>query len=962
MSTSDDNVCSHVKVVIRVRPENRKEQEGKYRRVVHVVDKHVLVFDPKEEEFSFFRGHKSKHRDISKRQNKDLKFVFDGVFDENATQLDIFEHTTKTIIDGFLNGYNCTVLAYGATGAGKTHTMLGLPSEPGVMYLTMMDLYRRIDQIKDEKLCEIAVSYLEVYNEQIHDLLSNSGPLAVREDSQKGVIVQGLTLHQPKSAECILELLDYGNKNRTQHPTDLNATSSRSHAVFQIYLRQRDRTASINQNVRIAKMSLIDLAGSERISAANGKRICFREGANINRSLLALGNVINVLADSKSKKQHIPYRNSKLTRLLKDSLGGNCRTVMIAAVSPSSLSYEDIYNTLKYANQAKEIRSSLRSNVLSLDSHISQYAKICEQQKREIMMLKEKLKAYEEEKVAVPESRRLSLLAISSQQQAALERFEEILKSLFMNRAEIRRDCLKLEMQFKVNKLKAFHQAQYYHRIQLLHPEEQAEKATCKRERRLASLEAQQVQIERRKQEVENNFEENNNWLHRVENEMRLLSQNGHIPPVLHKDLQLCHLQLEVKDLRQQIEHMMYLISLQEQENKRSGRLMDTLLPAFHKQYRALKEAELVNHSIDSAFMEVKQLVQPVKGVVWADQTVEEELEPKYCEQLDFSKVLAFSYLVFKQNTPCNSEKRIQVDRHLESKNESKSQPATFSTVNAPEKSKENIEPTVKDLVRRPIRRKLLGSSTAAEKFSECSQLHPLKNSFSEEGICPLQQTPENQRTLTVENCFSVTVKEQQYQTASTQIYKKEGFDGTRVCLIPTQENAIDVALNVTTECSQAVMDSTVVLGVSNQECDSVLQEKYQPDSTGNFLERPGLPSLLNRNPFSIQNGKPSYMAMTFAAQRKRKLQSTTSTSALRENLQVPNGAKRVRQENLWTAKPLRVHRIEGNGKHINDNGKIGRKVVRSISEGNLSLVGAKEKKSNFVGSAKLFMHAPKKK
>uniref|UniRef100_A0ACB8G3P6 Kinesin-like protein kif18a n=1 Tax=Sphaerodactylus townsendi TaxID=933632 RepID=A0ACB8G3P6_9SAUR len=364
-----EDVCNHVKVVIRVRPENQKERDGNFKKVLQVVDKHMLVFDPKVEEVSFFHGKKLPHRDLNRKLNKDLKFVFDAVFDENSSQLEVFEHTTKTMLDGFLNGYNCTVLAYGATGAGKTHTMLGSPQDPGVMYLTMVELYNSMNRMKEEKHCAIAVSYLE-----------------------------------PKSAEEILQMLDYGNKNRTQHPTDVNASSSRSHAVFQIYLRQQDKTASINQNVRIAKLSLIDLAGSERARATNAKGARFREGANINRSLLALGNVINALADPKSKKQHIPYRNSKLTRLLKDSLGGNCRTIIIATVSPSSLFYDDTYNTLKYANRAKDIKSSLKSNIVSLDSHISQYAKICEEQKKEIIILKEKLRIYELGKASIPET------------------------------------------------------------------------------------------------------------------------------------------------------------------------------------------------------------------------------------------------------------------------------------------------------------------------------------------------------------------------------------------------------------------------------------------------------------------------------------------------------------------------------------------------------------------------------
>lgn len=168
-----------MKVVVRVRPENMKEKAAGFHKVVHVVDKHILVFDPKQEEISFFHGKKTINRDITKRQNKDIKFVFDAVFNETSTQLEVFEHTTKPIIRSFLNGYNCTVLAYGATGAGKTHTMLGSAAEPGVMYLTMLDLYKSMDEIKEEKVCSTAVSYLEVYNEQIRDLLVNSGPLAV---------------------------------------------------------------------------------------------------------------------------------------------------------------------------------------------------------------------------------------------------------------------------------------------------------------------------------------------------------------------------------------------------------------------------------------------------------------------------------------------------------------------------------------------------------------------------------------------------------------------------------------------------------------------------------------------------------------------------------------------------------------------------------------------------------------
>nr|XP_058904818.1 kinesin-like protein KIF18B [Kogia breviceps] len=386
---------SVVRVVVRVRPPTPRELESQRRPVVQVVDEQVLVFDPEEPDGGFLGLKWGSVHDGPKKKGKDLTFAFDRVFGEAATQQDVFHHTTHSILDSFLQGYNCSVFAYGATGAGKTHTMLGREGDPGIMYLTTMELYRRLEACREEKRLEVLISYQEVYNEQIHDLLEPKGPLAIREDPDKGVVVQGLSFHQPTSAEQLLGMLTRGNRNRTQHPTDVNATSSRSHAIFQIFVKQQDRIPGLTQALRVAKMSLIDLAGSERASSTHAKGERLREGASINRSLLALINVINALADAKGRKSHVPYRDSKLTRLLKDSIGGNCRTVMIAAVSPSSLAYEDTYNTLKYANRAKEIKLSLKSNVISLDCHISQYASICQQLQAEVATLREKLRVYE---------------------------------------------------------------------------------------------------------------------------------------------------------------------------------------------------------------------------------------------------------------------------------------------------------------------------------------------------------------------------------------------------------------------------------------------------------------------------------------------------------------------------------------------------------------------------------------
>uniref|UniRef100_A0A674P4W0 Kinesin-like protein n=1 Tax=Takifugu rubripes TaxID=31033 RepID=A0A674P4W0_TAKRU len=597
----------HVKVVVRVRPENEREKRENYENVVQVVDNHMLIFDPKKEDVSCFGSQRVRNRNITKKAKKDLKFVFDHVFNENSTQLDIFENTTKAVLDGLMNGFNCTVFAYGATGAGKTHTMLGSQDDPGVMYRTMKDLFKRMDDAKDEKEFAVAFSYLEVYNEQIRDLLANVGPLAVREDSSKGVVVQGLTLHQPKSAEHILEALDSGNRNRTQHPTDMNATSSRSHAVFQIYLRQQDKTASLNHNVCIAKMSLIDLAGSERASATNAKGARLREGANINRSLLALGNVINALADPKSKKAHIPYRDSKLTRLLKDSLGGNCRTVMIANVSPSSKSYDDTHNTLKYANRAKEIKSSLKSNVVSLDSHIGQYAIICEKQRQEILQLKQKIKAYEEKNSS------LGVSKVSSQNHTEVKRVSEALQQVFSGRAQIRREQLDLERQLKENELRQHYCEKDNLYVQHFCAKDKTEKATCKYERKIASLRAQQQHICKRLKEAETRLLDNDGWLHRVENDIKMLN---------------------------------------------------ILLPAYSRSYAALNRAGLITATDETENQELKNLVLRERAVVWADQggsgnplSSEKKGEGRHetgGTVLELAPALSFSQLLYHSNSPCS--------------------------------------------------------------------------------------------------------------------------------------------------------------------------------------------------------------------------------------------------------------------------------------------------------------------
>ncbi|KAI0474668.1 kinesin motor domain-containing protein [Xylaria cf. heliscus] len=359
-------------------PAPKLKQSG-IRSVIRVIDDRCLVFDPPEDNpvHRFSRSVVPNGKKV-----KDQTFGFDRVFDENTTQTEVYEATTKCLLDSVLDGYNATVFAYGATGCGKTHTITGTTQMPGIIFLTMQELFEKIADCSDEKQTEISLSYLEIYNETIRDLLVPGGSkqgLMLREDSNQAVTVQGLSSHHPKNVQEVMDMIVLGNEYRTVSPTDANATSSRSHAVLQINVAMKDRNAAVNEPHTMATLSIIDLAGSERASATKNRGERLIEGANINKSLLALGGCINALCDPR-KKSHVPYRNSKLTRLLKFSLGGNCKTVMIVCVSPSSVHFDETQNTLRYANRAKNIQTKVTRNVFNVNRHVKDFlVKIDEQ-------------------------------------------------------------------------------------------------------------------------------------------------------------------------------------------------------------------------------------------------------------------------------------------------------------------------------------------------------------------------------------------------------------------------------------------------------------------------------------------------------------------------------------------------------------------------------------------------------
>ncbi|XP_069786281.1 kinesin-like protein KIF19 isoform X2 [Narcine bancroftii] len=439
-----------MKVALRIRPINETEVEEGATIIAHKVDEQMVVLmDPMEDPDNILRANRSREK----------SYMFDVAFNYTATQDDVYRSTTKDLIEGIISGYNATVFAYGPTGAGKTYTMLGTDNEPGIYVRTLNDLFKCIEETNDDMECTVSMSYLEIYNEMIRDLLNPlSGFLDLREDSKGGIQIAGITEVSTINAKEIMQLLMKGNKQRTQEPTAANKTSSRSHAVLQVTVRQKSRIKNILQEVRIGRLFMIDLAGSERASQTQNRGKRMKEGAHINRSLLALGNCINALSE-KGGNKYVNYRDSKLTRLLKDSLGGNSRTTMIAHISPASSSFEESRNTLTYADRAKNIKTRVKRNLMNVSYHIAQYTNIISDLRSEIHRLKKKIDA---QRIQQTKNDKADIRNVQAEVQFHSSRYDrremetlrEHLLTAFREQMEIRRNLLELDssnMQIQVD-------------------------------------------------------------------------------------------------------------------------------------------------------------------------------------------------------------------------------------------------------------------------------------------------------------------------------------------------------------------------------------------------------------------------------------------------------------------------------------------------------------------------------
>ncbi|XP_063147390.1 kinesin-like protein KIF28 [Candoia aspera] len=349
-----------VKVAVRVRPFSQREKNAGSRCVISMNSSTTSIHDPKNpshvKSFTFDLAYWS-HSGFLKDQ--DGKLVSSGPNSRYTGQREVFHDLGAGVLNNAWQGYNATLLAYGQTGSGKSYSMIGHGANRGIIPVICEELFKMIQNQDTNKQYQITFSMLEIYNEQVVDLLSKTkrnGGLKVREDQQQGFYVESLKLVPCDSYAQIERLMEQGTKIRTTASTSMNTTSSRSHMVITIHFKQIFLKDEITKQSII---NLVDLAGSERQKSSGSEGDRLREGTRVNLSLTTLGNVISALAEAAMGKRvlHVPYRDSVLTKLLQSALGGNSRTIMIAAISPADICYEETLSTLRYAERTKKIKN-----------------------------------------------------------------------------------------------------------------------------------------------------------------------------------------------------------------------------------------------------------------------------------------------------------------------------------------------------------------------------------------------------------------------------------------------------------------------------------------------------------------------------------------------------------------------------------------------------------------------------
>ncbi|CRK95795.1 CLUMA_CG009252, isoform A [Clunio marinus] len=392
------NEC--VQVIVRCRPLSNKEKAGAYQQVVEVYPNRgvIEILNPTE----------------TTRENKKM-FTYDAVYNAISTQQNIYDEVIRPLVSSVLEGFNGCVFAYGQTGTGKTFTMEGTresPEQKGIIPRTFEQIWSHINRTQNMNFL-VAVSYLEIYMEELRDLLKPGNNHLELRERDNGIYVPNLHSVLCKSVDEMLKVMNMGNKNRTVGFTNMNEHSSRSHAVFLIKIEMCDVDSTA---VKVGCLNLVDLAGSERQSKSGATAERLKEASKINRALSSLGNVISALAE---KSPHVPYRDSKLTRLLQDSLGGNSKTIMIANIGPSEYNYNETLTTLRYAHRAKTIQNKPVKNEDPQDTQLREY-------QEEIARLKKLITERQSKEKPIPKRKKTARIRKTSESEKSESEEEEI--------------------------------------------------------------------------------------------------------------------------------------------------------------------------------------------------------------------------------------------------------------------------------------------------------------------------------------------------------------------------------------------------------------------------------------------------------------------------------------------------------------------------------------------------------
>lgn len=346
-----------VKVAIRLRPMSKNERAKNFEKIIDIDQKQGSAF-------------------ITNPQNHSkVQFTYDFAFPHNCNQEEIYENTSAPVVDAVLQGINGTIFAYGQTGTGKTYTMDGevKGDNRGIVPRAFEHIFDYMTANSESHKFSVTITYVEIYNEQIRDLLAeheHEGSLNIREDPDKGFYIQGVNEKTVKTIDDLFKYQKYGKERRVTRQTNMNDESSRSHSILTLNIETLTMIEG-GQHVRKARLNLVDLAGSERVAKTGAEGQGFKEGVSINYALMILGNCISALTSK--NRSHIPYRDSSLTKLLRDSLGGNAKTLMIATLGPADYNFSESMSTLRYAENAKKIENKPKVNMDPKDALLMQY-------------------------------------------------------------------------------------------------------------------------------------------------------------------------------------------------------------------------------------------------------------------------------------------------------------------------------------------------------------------------------------------------------------------------------------------------------------------------------------------------------------------------------------------------------------------------------------------------------------